>query len=326
MEMHSRAVVPAGIPVGTVGLVTEARALTCGELLASRRSGISADSSLLEFGGVNGRDVYNISAPFNFAGQRMIAGRVERRCDEVSETMLFHLDSSRWLPAFTSPMLASLQDPCVSVIGGELVIGGVRYPVRLANGANSWQMEFFRLVPGGTLRRFLVGPPRMKDIRLCELEDGRVGVFSRPQGARGGRGKIGFAVADSLDDITSDLIDVAPLLPNQFAAGEWGGANEAQLLPDGSLGVLGHIACWDMRRRRHYYSMAFTLDPLTLGCTPVRIIARRDDFPDAPSKRGDLEDVVFSGGLARHNDGTATLYAGLSDAAAGCVRIADPFM
>lgn len=34
---------------------------------------------------------------------------------------------------------------------------------------------------------------------------------------------------------------------------------------------------------------------------------------------------MFSGGLVRAADGTATLYAGLSDVEAGCVVLPDPF-
>ena len=39
----------------------------------------------------------------------------------------------------------------------------------------------------------------------------------------------------------------------------------------------------------------------------------------------DLADVMFSGGLVRHGNGTATLYAGLSDTEAGQLLLADPF-
>ena len=55
------------------------------------------------------------------------------------------------------------------------------------------------------------------------------------------------------------------------------------------------------------------------------IIATRSDFPSGESKRPDLQDVIFSGGLLRLEDGTAWLYAGLSDAEAARVLIADPF-
>ncbi|EHL2570675.1 DUF1861 family protein, partial [Listeria monocytogenes] len=46
--------------------------------------------------------------------------------------------------------------------------------------------------------------------------------------------------------------------------------------------------------------------------------------PSEP-KRPDLADVVFSGGLIRNPDGTATLYAGIGDSDAQKLAIPDPF-
>jgi hypothetical protein len=280
---------------------------------------------LLRFAGVGQRDVYNITAPFEFGGVTLIAGRVEERDSELAEIVLFRQEGETWRPHFTSPMLQGLQDPCVCFIGDELVIGGVRYPVALPNGSHTWIMDFFRGRTLDELRPLLRGPARMKDIRFCELADGRVGVFSRPQGVKGGRGKIGFCIADSLSQVNAEMIQEAPLLANQFAEGEWGGANEVHLLPDGRLGVLGHIARWGKQRHRHYYPMSFVLDPFTLGTTPIRLLGRRSFFPPAPSKRPDLEDVIFSGGLLRQFNGMAQLYCGLGDAAAGYITLPDPF-
>ena len=39
-----------------------------------------------------------------------------------------------------------------------------------------------------------------------------------------------------------------------------------------------------------------------------------------------LEDVIFSGGIHRLEDGKARLFAGLSDAEAGFLDIPDPFL
>ena len=58
----------------------------------------------------------------------------------------------------------------------------------------------------------------------------------------------------------------------------------------------------------------------------MQIIATRADFPPGASKRPDLEDVIFSGGLVRLPDGKAWFYAGLSDAEAGRILIDDPFV
>jgi hypothetical protein len=186
-------------------------------------------------------------------------------------------------------------------------------------------MEFYRGSSLNHLKLFLVGPDKMKDIRLVELADEQIGVLTRPQGAKGGRGKIGFLTVPSLQAITAEAIQEAPLFEGQCRDDEWVGANEAHGLQNGMIGVLGHIAYFDEKEHRHYYAMVFCIDPRNGRATSPEIIASRSDFPDGPAKRPDLVDVMFSGGLVRPGNGTAMLYAGLSDAEAGCVLLPDPF-
>ena len=277
--------------------------------------------------GIAGRDVYNVTAPFEFDGLTLIAGRVERRDSEHAEVVLFRRRTDEhWAPHFTRPEFAGLQDPCVTAHEGEILLGGVRFPVRGESGQTTWRMDFYRGRTLETLRHFLGGPIAMKDIRLKVLPDGSVATFSRPQGAVGGRGRIGFAVATSLGDLTTDFINDAPLLPQQFPDDEWGGANEVHLLGNGMLGVLGHVARLDERGHRHYFPMVFCVDLDGRQAGPVRAIATRAAFPTGPAKRDDLRDVVFSGGLLRLPGGRARLYAGLSDATAGYVELPDPFV
>lgn len=281
----------------------------------------------IRFVGIGERDVYNITAPFRFVGRTLIAGRVESRWSEHSTVVFFQRrPDGAWEPCPDAPTFDGLQDPCVTRVGEELVLGGVRFPARMGDGQMSYRMEFLRGRSLDRLETFLVGPDVMKDIRLVQMLDGRVGVFSRPQGELGGRGKIGFTTADSLDRLDARLIESAPLFAGQFVESEWGGANEIHVLRNGHLGVLGHIACFDEREHRHYYGMVFGVDPRTGASTPIRIIARRSDFPPGPAKRADLVDVIFSGGLVRHWDGTATLFAGISDAEAAFLNLPDPFV
>ena len=279
----------------------------------------------LVFQGVGQRDVYNIAAPFLMEGRPVIAGRVESRGVELSEIIFFAETGDAWRPVNTALTFPGLQDPCITFIGGELVLGGVRFPVRLADGSVIWRMEFYRGTSLNNLKLFLVGPDKMKDIRLVELADEQIGVLTRPQGVKGGLGKIGFFKGPNLAALGADAILDAPLFEGQCLEGEWVGANEAHLLPNGLIGVLGHIACFDQNEHRHYYAMVFCVDPRTGRATLPEIIASRADFPAGPAKRPDLVDVMFSGGLLRHGNGTVTLYAGLSDVEAGCVPLPDPF-
>ncbi len=298
----------------------------CPELLRNFAAGPGPiECGKIQFGGVQDRDVYNIGAPFWFRGENLIAGRVEPRTTEHATIMFFCREGDNvWRPRPGAPTFEGLQDPCVSLIEGELVMGGVRYPILLDDGRIIWRMDFYRGRTIERLEHFLTGPDGMKDIRLAGLPDGRVALFSRPHCGPGYRGRIGFTVVDRLVQLDADVIAAAPILSGQFTDTEWGGVNEAHPLRDGRLGLLGHIAWMESGEIRHYYAMAFAIDPQTGRTDPVRIIATRSQFPNGPAKRADLVDVIFAGGLVRHWDGTATLFAGLSDAEAGYARIPDP--
>jgi Protein of unknown function (DUF1861) len=300
---------------------------SCSDLLSELQVPPHIEAHTLEFEGMDGRDVYNITAPFHFNGKLLLIGRVEKRETEFSKIVIFEKTSSNmWTPCFTHSAFLGLQDPCVTWAGDELVVGGVRFPVPMEQGGYGCMMDFYRGSSLEGLRHFLSGPRGMKDIRFKQLADGCVAIFSRPQGVVGGRGEIGFTIAPSWDVITAEMIAGAPLFKGQLLKEEWGGANEVHLLANGCLGVLGHISCFDDQANRHYYPMAFAVDPRTRQPSPIRIIARRSFFPPGSSKRPDLADVVFSGGIVRNNDGTATLYAGTSDTAAGTVKLPDPFL
>lgn len=300
---------------------------SCSDLLCGLQSTAPIESHILEFGLSDGRDIYNITAPFHFDGRMLLLGRVEKRESELSEIVIFEKGASRkWIPCFRHSMLQGLQDPCITRAGDDLILGGVRFPVQMANGSNGYIMDFYRGRSLKDLRHFLSGPPGMKDIRFKQLVDGRVAIFSRPQGAIGGRGQIGFTIAPSWEAISSDTIANAPVFTDQWPREEWGGVNEVHHLANGQLGLLGHIACFDPSGDRHYYPMVFSLDLNTRKPSPIQIIARRSFFPPGPSKRQDIVDVVFSGGLVRNPDGTADLYAGTSDAAAAVIKLPDPFL
>ena len=196
----------------------------------------------LTFTGVDGQDVYNISAPFRSAGRTVIAGRVEPRDSEHSTAIFFEQADDVWHPVDGAPRFA-LQDPFVTFSGGELVIGGVE--VRFGAGEPEWWTVFLRGADLFDLKPFFAGPLGMKDIRLCALPDGRVAVFTRPRGAKGGRGTIGYTEVDTLDALTVDAIDAAPMLTGMFHPLDWGGVNEAHLLANGEIGLIAHIAYFE---------------------------------------------------------------------------------
>lgn len=274
----------------------------------------------LVFEGVGNRDVYNITAPFEFQGETIIAGRVEKRDSELSEIHLFKSVDNRWTPLENSVVL-NLQDPFVTVIRNRVVLGGVE--VFFDTDKTSWHTVFYYLNKIDEVEKFFEGPIGMKDLRLKELPNKQILVLTRPQGKKGGRGKIGSFVIDSIEELTISKINKALLLNNQFIDDEWGGANEVHIV-DNKIVVLSHIANFDSEGNRHYYAMLFDLSKDYTTVENPRIIAEREDFLPGEAKRTDLEDVVFSGGLII-NENVGVLYAGISDAEAQKIEIRNLF-
>lgn len=283
----------------------------------------------LIFEDVGYKDVYNISAPFESNGHRYIIGRVEEReAIAMSHIAFFQEDNGVWKPVEGAPVLP-LEDGFVQKINNELLIGGVEVyslPTQDNIHAIGYRTVFYKGDSILTLKRFTDGPDRMKDIRLVSLPSGEIGVFTRPQGGENGKGKIGFLKVPNIDNLNKEKILDASIFENQFLSQEWGGANELHMLENDTIGVLGHIAYQDELNHKHYYAMSFTYNLNTRETSPIKIIATRRNFPSGEAKSPELEDIIFPGGLVRHSDGTATLYAGLSDAEAGSIIIPDPFI
>ncbi|MBP3040940.1 DUF1861 family protein [Bacillaceae bacterium Marseille-Q3522] len=279
----------------------------------------------LYFTGVGGKDVYNITAPFEDDGQMVIAGRVEARDTELSEVIFFVEKNGVWTPRGNTKSYL-LQDPFVSKIRGQLVFGGVEvFPNPEVEGHFLWRTVFYKGDNINQLTHFANGPIGMKDIRLFEYNLENIGVFTRPQGEVGGRGKIGFFMISSLEELSSERFEAASLIKEHFTDDEWGGVNQAFVNEKGQVFGLGHIACFDHEKNRHYYPISFEFLPESNEIKSMKIIAVRDDFPEGAAKRKDLTDVLFSGGLTFTEDGRAELYVGVSDAEAHMAVISDPY-
>ncbi len=302
-------------------------------------------------------DVYNITAPLvlepevhplpvgelKIGASTYILGRRERRRDAREAAVVwFKKGPGFWLFDKSMPIIRG-EDPFVTKIhdadGTWIVVGTVvvDWPADQKNEmALAWRTEFRRGRTIAELRAalrkapFAVGPQNMKDIRLVGLPDGSIGVFTRPQGKIGGLGKIGFTKIRSLDELKPGKLRAAPIIEGLFKEKEWGGANEIHVLDKDHVGVLGHVACMTAGPRgekiRHYRAMAFVFNHRTRQFSKYKIIASRADFPRGGAKHRTLKDVIFTGGLVRHADGTASLYVGLSDREAGVKTIKDPLI
>lgn len=273
----------------------------------------------------NGCDVYNISAPFEVNGHFYIAGRQEPPNNEFNYTTPFYrLDAqSKWrvYPAKTD---LRLQDPSPFQFNGELIIGGVNaWPT--IPGESKWKMEFWRGPDIDHLQWWADSPLGMKGVKFVEHE-GKIGLFTRPQGEKDGLKSIRFRYLNSLDEFTVEAICEAEIIPGLFAEGEWGGVNQAKDLGDGTIGVLGHVARFEIDGNRSYYPMTFRFNPVGKEVTDYKIVAsrRHSGLPDIKAKRPELYNIIYPGGWIS-TDTVDIIYGGMGDSCAAAFYTARLF-
>ncbi len=294
---------------------------------------------LLKFEVINSDyDVYNCSAPFEIKGEKYIFGRVEKYNEWASSKVMLFKESTpdTWEYVKNSGFL-QLEDPFVAFIHGELVLGGTH--VRKVKGKyETYSCYFYKVKVDeftgdlGEFNYFTSGPMKMKDIRLIELSDGKIGVFSRPSGRKfngGAYSAVGFAVIDTIDDLCPEVVENAEYIESLFGEGEWGGVNQVCLLDSGKLGVMAHISFNDKdandERLSVYCNCAFVFDPETRGYDNFKIVATKSSFPACKAKIPRLEDCCFTSGVFRRPDGKYDLYSGIGDVHEGRMVIDNPF-
>lgn len=260
-------------------------------------------------------------------GQKIIAARVESRDstwhdpDQYDPHIMFYQragDSLHLLPR--SPVFVRYEDPwatwlTTSVGTRQLLFGAV------------W-VDYSVSPPVITTRIFLAPSVQeldpfspvveirgMKDVRLCQLPDGRLAVFTRPQFDDMFFGRIGFIIIDDLADLTSAVPQAALLKIDMDSSGKIG-ANEV-LYYQNRLQVICHVATLGSARDLHYRAFHFSLDPDSpfTGQIHLSPLCCRSDFPTSLPKADYLEDVVFPGGIGSPQE--QEFYCGLSDSSLG---------
>lgn len=291
------------------------------------------DSAKLKFLGVDGYDVYNCSSMIQENGRNYIFGRVEKReiwadsmvalFEEVGKDTYKLVDDSRTY---------QMEDPFVARINGEYIMGGTHVK-KMKGNVETFYAYFYRGKDLKNLTYFTTGPNRMKDIRLIEKSNGKIGIFSRPRGKQiqeiyGSEAMIGYEEIDRIDDLEACIIEKASYLPDLFRDEEWGGCNQVYQLADGCLGIVGHISEKITREsgtELSYMNMAFVMNPETMKCEEVKIIGTRDCYPQGPSKKIHLRDCAFTSGIVYKDGKHVDLYSGLGDCEEGRITIDDPF-
>jgi hypothetical protein len=293
-----------------------------------------AENAILSFMGVDGFDVYNCSVPFEWRGNRYLYGRIERR-DEWARSWvrLFRETGKDSYTLVKDSMIYQLEDPFVTFVGEEIVLGGTHVRYR-SNQIDTYYDYFYRGKYLENLRYFTTGPDYMKDIRLVELPEG-IGVFSRPRDEEvikkyGSDSVVGFTMIPDLDHLDASVIAHAKIIPGLFGAGEWGGCNQCFLLESGNIGVIGHKSFQSSvpEYKLVYINISFVFDPKSNKLLDEKIIAVRSSYPPGPSKKPELADCAFTSGIVMRKGGAnslADLYSGIGDTCEGRVVISYPF-
>ncbi|MGH2442163.1 MAG: DUF1861 family protein [Chloroflexota bacterium] len=286
-----------------------------------RANRLEVRGQLVSLLGIGEMDGYNPSNPISDGRYPRVYVRVEPRDMEFAtwSVPFRQLEADRWEMESDIPMLR-LQDPFAATIHGTLVVGGVRILSKLRDEV-VWETVLLKGDSPSHLQEFARSPEYMKDVRLAQLEDGRIGVFTRPWGTEANSRQIGYQEVDGLGEVAGAMA-TAPVLETQPVEGQWWGANAVYVLGNGKLGVLAHIAKWEGTRRR-YYPIAFVFDRVSRAIVHgPHIVADRSCFPAYEPKLPDLGDVIFPAWIDREK---GLFFGGLSDTAIGVMPLDDPF-
>lgn len=316
---------------------TEEEPLTCAKLreIYIQTGGDQIKGKVLKTADITVRDlngsevlaeVFNISGLFQvlFDGKTLkvcafrrdipgVEGRGDVGIAILENDSLIPVKNGRVFPKEKGDQIKGYEDPKRVQIGNSWIL------IMTKVKEKGWQMSFQHdgdLNRLDEYREFASGPDGMKDITLVELQDGRILVFTRPEREieylstnghldRVTIKQVGWIIINDLAQLTPETIYRAKIIENLFAWGEWGGVNDAILLENGKIGVMGHIAREDKEHNKHYYPITFEFDPESGDFDNLQIIASKDNFPQAKGvakkikgqKESYLEDIVYLNGM-----------------------------
>jgi hypothetical protein len=309
-------------------------------------------------GGPADKDLYNSPGEFQtiYQGKKvtLFAGREESEDSETDMRVAFYQKKNgKYIYLNDDPDVPNLklQDPAIMMLeteyGNELILCGVNVWVdgHTPEGKEklNYATHFYRDYGKGFthLKKFLVGPDHMKDIRIVQdpdkmrLPGDGFDVLTRPQDekyAKGGRGQVGILHVNSLEEITAEKIANAPIIPGQFLRKQWGGGNWAKYIDRHIIGVVGHYARYVNETLkdevRDYVGVDWKIDTRTNRVFDAEVAVERADLVktiNLGAKRSSLENVVFPSGVIDNYDGTLTYFVGVGDKFTVKVIVRNPF-
>ncbi len=246
-----------------------------------------------------------------------------------------------------TPVFRKFEDPWATWLSGpngkpQLLFGGVKVDF---NGKTPVITTQLYLAP--SVQELDVDDPiaeirYMKDVRVAQLQSGKIAVFTRSTKGEAFPGRIGFTIINNIQNIEKAVVN-AKLLKFNLDENAKIGANEAYVITKtGStdvvkelINVFCHIATTDPIKQEgneifdfekgpiHYAGYKFELDPNNPYDDTITLdkIADRSDFPinDKPSKGDRYDDVIFPGGTGGPKENQ--YFAGVEDARIGVIEL-----
>ena len=170
------------------------------------------------------------------------------------------------------------------------------------------------------------GPPWMKDIRVSQLPDGRLGVYGRPQPTGNYSGNISYTEVPNLSHLTPEAIANASIIDETLfpvGSGLWGGVNDV-IRADTSDASIALLLAHRARRTgengngRNYEAVIYKHNVTKRTVVELGILATADQFPAGAVKADETVDtsgVAFPGG--GYNGTLSHMTIGVSDANVG---------
>ena len=249
------------------------------------------------------------------------------------------------VPIPDTPVFHKLEDPWATWLSGlngkrQLLFGGVKVDFNGKIPVITTQLYLAPSVQELDVDNPIAEIRCMKDVRVAQLQTGKIAVFTRPIVDKAFPGRIGFTIINNIQDIEKAIV-YAKLLKFNLGENARIGANEAYAITKtestGTVKELVHVFChvattdpikqkkneiFDFEKGPiHYAGYQFELDPNNPYDDIITLhkIADRSDFPinNKSSKGERYDDVIFPGGTGGPKE---TLYfAGVEDARIGVI-------
>lgn len=272
-------------------------------------------------------------------GKKIIAVRVENLKSDWNNPdlydpriMFFFRERDRLLPIPDLPIFWGYEDPWCTWLTGkdgtpQLLFGGVKVDFENDRPLITTQFHLASSVQKLNPLKPILEVKGMKDIRVVQLKNGKLAVFTRPTTDKAAPGRIGFLMIDEIEELRDNrLIEKARLLPFDIDPKIKIGANEAHVNKK-TIHVFCHLATADLgdfeKGDIYYACYEFHVDPAHPFDKKISLkkVADRLDFPrnNLISKGVRFDNVIFPGGTGGLSE--PELYVGVEDALIGVLNL-----